>query len=64
MLLRIILACLCVVSLSLAVLVAQGSQADSPGQQPTERQYDRFKDQTTVKLKPQTIRRITRPPES
>lgn len=68
MLLKIILVCLCVVSLNLAVLMAQGRQSDSPGQQPIgqpsiERQYDKFKDQTTVRLKPQTIRQIARPPE-
>lgn len=68
MLLKIILICLYVVSLSLAVSMAQGHQTDSSGQQPIgqhsiERMYDKFKDQTTVRLKPQTIRQITRPPE-
>lgn len=63
MLPKIILTFLCVVSLSISVSMAQGRQTDSPGQQPIERQYDKFKDQTTVRLKPVTIRQITRPPE-
>lgn len=63
MLPRIILACLCVIGACLPILAAQSGQTDSTSQQPIERRYDKFKDQTTVKLKPQTIRQITRPPE-
>jgi hypothetical protein len=68
MLLKIILACWCVMGACLPASMAQAGQTDSPGQQPIgqpsiERTYDKFKDQTTVRLRPQTIRQITRPPE-
>lgn len=63
MLPKIIPVCLCAVSLSIGVSMAQGRQTDSSGQPAIERQYDKFKDQTTVKLKPVTIRQVARPPE-
>jgi len=63
MLLKIILAGFYMVVACLPASMAQARPTDSPGQPPIERQYDRFKDQTAVRLKPQTIRQVARPPE-
>ena len=68
MLLKIILTCFYISGACLTDSMAQDHKTDSPdrqpiGQQAIERQYDRFKDQTTVKLKSLVIRQITQPPE-
>jgi hypothetical protein len=63
MLLKIILACFYMVVACPPASMAQARPSDSPGQPPIERQYDKFKDQTIVRLKPQTLRQVARPPE-
>jgi hypothetical protein len=48
----LILICVCL--MCVAAVMGQDKRADSTGQS-VERKYDRFKDETTVKLKPQRI---------
>jgi hypothetical protein len=59
----LILTCVCLTACVVSTpAMAQGEQTDSTSQQ-IERKYDRFKDQTTVSLKPQMISHVTRPRE-
>ena len=59
---KMILAVLFSVCVALSITARQNKLADSTGQQ-IERSYDRFKDQTTVRLKALLIRQIARPRE-
>jgi hypothetical protein len=49
-----ILVCICLMCVGMDTATGQDKRADSTGQA-VERKYDRFKDETTVKLKPQRI---------
>lgn len=49
-----ILVCVCLMCVGMGAAMGQDKRADSTGQS-IERKYDRFKDETTVKLKPQRI---------
>jgi hypothetical protein len=49
-----ILVCICLMCVGMDTATGQDKRADSRGQA-VERKYDRFKDETTVKLKPQRI---------
>src|SRR5215213_520293 len=60
--LKMILAAFLSVCAVLPVADGQNIPADSTGRQ-IERKYDRFKDQTTVRLKALPIRQIARPRE-
>jgi len=50
----LILVCMCLVCAAAVTVIGQGKQTDS-NEQLIERKYDRFKDETTVRLKPQLI---------
>jgi len=49
-----ILVCVCLMCVGMGAAMGQDKRTDSTGQL-IERKYDRFKDETTVKLKPQRI---------
>jgi hypothetical protein len=51
---KTLLILICVCLMCVVIVTGQDKRADSTGQS-VERKYDRFKDQTTVKLKPQRI---------
>ncbi|MCI0554515.1 MAG: hypothetical protein L0287_26500 [Anaerolineae bacterium] len=57
-----ILVCVCLMGGGMGTAMGQDKRTDSTGQL-IERKFDRFKDETTVKLKPQKIREIAKPRE-
>src|SRR5688572_5921541 len=50
----LILVCVCLICVGMGTAMGQDKRTDS-NEQLVERKYDRFKDETTIKLKPQRI---------
>ena len=60
---RMVVAVFCLACLILSAAEGQVRQGGAIGQPQIEHNYDRFKDQTAVRLKPRPIRQIARPRE-
>lgn len=58
----LIVMCVCVLGLGMAGGMAQEKRKET-AESLIEKKYDRFKDETTIKLKPQKIREIAKPRE-
>ena len=58
----LILVYVCLMCVGMGTVTGQDKRTDSTGQL-IERKYDRFKNETTVKLKPQKVREVVKPRE-